>query len=101
MIRRLRRLTASSSLGGTGGIHGMLVGTSVALITRSITAARTAYVVSKEADMIHFRSQTIGRFALRRVPSKNAATFCSSIVICVILVVMDILTLCCTLRGPN
>lgn len=44
IIRRLRRLTASSSLGGTGGIHGMLVGASVALITRSITAARTAYI---------------------------------------------------------
>lgn len=43
MIRRLRRFAAPSSLGGTGGIQGMLVGTSVALIARSITAARTAY----------------------------------------------------------
>ena len=53
MIRRRRRLTASSSLGGDGGIHGMLVGTSVALITRSITAARTAYVVFK-CQQVHY-----------------------------------------------
>lgn len=43
MIRRLRCIFASSSLGGTGGIHGIFVGTSVALITRSFTAALTAF----------------------------------------------------------
>lgn len=72
IIRRFRRLTASSSLGGAGGIHGMLVGTSVALIALSITAARTAYVHtctsrSKDAEMVHIYTLSEGRFASRGV----------------------------------
>lgn len=42
MIRCRLCLLASSSLGGRGGTHGMLVGTIEALTTRSMTAARTA-----------------------------------------------------------